>query len=59
VEHDLDAADRPRQLLVVANVAFDELDAVGDVRQVLALARREVVDDPDAVAARDQRPRDR
>src|SRR4029079_2448488 len=42
-----------------ADVAFQQLDVLGEVGDVLALAGREVVDDADAIAARDQRPRDR
>ena len=59
MEDHLDAADRAREQRVVADVAFEELDAIGDVGEVLALAGREVVDDANAVAARDQRARDR
>ena len=43
----------------IADVALDELDVVRDVGQVLALAGEEVVEDAHAVAARDQRARDR
>jgi hypothetical protein len=43
---------REELVLRLADVAFDELDAL---RQVLGLARREVVEDHDVLAARDER----
>jgi hypothetical protein len=42
-------------VLRLADVAFDELDAV---REVLPLARREIVEDHDVLAAREERFRD-
>jgi len=59
VEDQLGPLDGTRQRLVVQDVAFDQIDLVGEVGQVLALARREVVDDADLVAPGQQRARQR
>ena len=58
VEHDLDAGAGARHRRRVAHVALDELDVARHLGQVLALAREEVVEDANPVAARQQRAHD-
>jgi hypothetical protein len=54
VEDDLDAAHRLREHVLVANVAAQELDPLGDAGQILLLAAREVVEHADAPTIGDQ-----
>src|SRR5207248_8841058 len=54
VEDDLDAARRRVHALVAPELALDELDVALDVREVVAAAGREVVEDADVVAALEQ-----
>ena len=50
MEDDLAAADRVVDALVALNVALDQLDLAGEAGEVLAVARREVVEHADVVA---------
>src|SRR5262249_35171724 len=58
VKDDLDPAGRGVDALVRAQVPFDELHVVLEAGQVCAAAGREVVEDADLVAAREERPHD-
>jgi hypothetical protein len=59
VKNQLDAAERAGQRAVVANVGLHQLDVLRHLGQVLALTGEEIVDHAHAVAAGEQRARQR
>jgi len=54
MEHDLDSARGGVYTLVAPQLAFHDLDLVGELGEVRAIAGREIVEDANFVAALDQ-----
>ena len=57
MKDDLTPSNRGVHALIALDVALDQLDLVAEREQVRAIARREVVENPDLVALRAQMPR--
>ena len=58
MEDDVDAVERPLDRGAIDQVALDELDAVAQVGEILAMARAQIVEHANPIAALDERRRD-
>ena len=56
MEDDLDSARRGVHPLVAAKLTFNDLDFAGELGEIGAVARREVVEHAHVIAAFDERP---
>ena len=54
MKYDFDAFERPLAIVRIDEIAFDEFDA-SELRNVLAVARAEIVEHAHPIAALDQR----